>query len=211
MSALLIAVLSFGVGAMGALVFANRGRGSTFFGVGGTLVGCVCGSVPAVRAVLGEPSQSLRMVWDVPYGSLFLELDPLSGFFLIPVFLLCALAAIYGADYLEAYRGRKALAAPWFFFNLLVASMVVVILARNGVLFLIAWEVMALSSFFLVTFEDERESVRVAGRTYLVATHLGTAFLLVMFILMGHEAGSLDFDQFEKLSGTPKAFGDASL
>ena len=60
--------------------------------------------------VLGEPSQSMRMAWDVPYGSLFLELDPLSGFFLIPVFVLCALAAIYGADYLEAYRGRKTLA-----------------------------------------------------------------------------------------------------
>ena len=54
-----------------------------------------------------------------------------------------------------------------FFFNLLVASMVVVILAHNGVLFLMAWEVMALSSFFLVTFEDEKESTRQAGWIYL--------------------------------------------
>src|SRR5713101_2235722 len=206
MSALLIALLSFGVGAMGALVFANRGRGSTFFGVGGILIGCVCGIVPAVRVVLGEPSQSLRMVWDVPYGSLFLELDPLSGFFLIPVFLLCALAAIYGADHLEAFRGRKALAAPWFFFNLLVASMVVVILARNGVLFLIAWEVMALSSFFLVTFEDEKESTRQAGWIYLVASHIGTAFLLVLFILLGRANGSLDFDRFSASSGAGLLF-----
>ena len=105
---------------------------------------------------LANRHRRFGMAWDVPYGSLFLELDPLSGFFLIPVFVLCALAAIYGADYLEAYRGRKALAPPWFFFNLLVASMVVVILARNGVLFLMAWEMMALSSFFLVTFEDEK-------------------------------------------------------
>ncbi|MBI3792629.1 MAG: hypothetical protein HY275_17360 [Gemmatimonadetes bacterium] len=92
-----------------------------------------------MRVVLGEPAQSLHLAWDVPYGSLFLELDPLSGFFLVPVFVLCALAAIYGAGYLEAYRNRKALAPPWFFFNLLVASMVLVILARNGVLFLMAY------------------------------------------------------------------------
>jgi len=200
MSALLIAILCFGTGAMGALVFANRGRGSTICGVSGILIGCVCGIIPAVSVVLGEPSQSLRMAWDVPYGSLFLELDPLSGFFLIPVFLLCALAAIYGAEYLEAYRGRKALAAPWFFFNLLVASMVVVILARNGVLFLMAWEMMALSSFFLVTFESEKESTRQAGWIYLVASHIGTAFLLALFILLGRANGSLDFDRFSASS-----------
>ena len=203
---MLIALLSFGIGAMGALVFANRGRGSTICGVAGVVVGCICGIVPAVSVALGEPSQSIRIAWDVPYGSLFLELDPLSGFFLIPVFLLCALAAIYGADYLEAYRGRKSLAPPWFFFNLLVASMVVVILARNGVLFLMAWEMMALSSFFLVTFEDEKESTRQAGWTYLVASHIGTAFLLALFILLGRAHGSLDFDRFSASSGAGLLF-----
>ena len=200
----------FVVGASGALVFANRGRWPTIFGVGGTLIGCLFGIVPAVRVVLGQPSQSLRMAWDVPYGSLFLELDPLSGFFLIPVFLLSALAAIYGAEYLEAYRGRKALAPPWFFFNLLVASMVVVILARNGVLFLMAWEVMALSSFFLVTFEDEKESTRQAGWIYLVASHVGTAFLLVLFILLGRANGSLDFDRFSASSGRRTSVRDGA-
>ena len=201
MGLLLIALVSFGIGAMGALVFAGRGRGSTICGVGGVVIGCTCGIIPAVYVGLGEPSQSIRMAWDVPYGSLFLELDPLSGFFLIPVFVLCALAAIYGAEYLEAYRGRKSLAPPWFFFNLLVASMVVVILARNGVLFLMAWEMMALSSFFLVTFEDEKESTRQAGWTYLVASHIGTAFLLALFILLGRAHGSLDFDRFSASSG----------
>ena len=48
---------------------------------------------------------------------------------------------------------------------------------------------MSLASFFLVTFEDEQESVREAGWTYLVATHLGTAFLLVLFLLLVGEAG----------------------
>ncbi len=206
MSALLIALLSFVVGGIGAVICANRGRWPTMVGVAGVLIGCVCGIVPAVRVVLGKPPQSLRMAWDVPYGSLFLNLDPLSGFFLIPVFVLCSLAAVYGADYLEAYRPKKSLAPPWFFFNLLVASMVVVILARNGVLFLLAWEMMALSSFFLVTFEDEKESTRQAGWIYLVASHIGTAFLLVLFILLGKANGSFDFDRFSTSSGTGLLF-----
>lgn len=211
MPALLSSLLAFAAAAAGALIFANRGRWPTLIGVAGALVGCLCGIVPAVRVVLGAPAQSLRMAWAVPYGSFFLELDPLSGFFLIPVFLLCALAAIYGAEYLEAYRGRKALAPPWFFFNLLAASMVLVILAHNGVLFLMAWEMMALSSFFLVTFEDEKESTRQAGWIYLVASHIGTAFLLVLFILLGRATGSLDFDRFSAASGAGLMFALALI
>ena len=54
---------------------------------------------------------------------------------------------------------------------------------------------MALTSYFLVVFEDEKDSVREAGRVYLIASHLGTAFLLVFFVLLGREAGSLEFSR----------------
>jgi hydrogenase-4 component B len=206
MTALLASLLMFALGAAGALIFAKRGRWATYLGAGSIVSGCVCGIVPAIRAVLGAPAQSLRMAWDVPYGSFFLRLDALSAFFLLPIFLLCALAAIYGTEYLETYRGRKSLAPPWFFLNLLVASMMVVVLACNGVLFLMAWEIMALSSFFLVTFEDEKRATREAGWIYLVASHIGTAFLLVLFILLGKTNGSLDFDRISAASGAGVLF-----
>jgi formate hydrogenlyase subunit 3/multisubunit Na+/H+ antiporter MnhD subunit len=74
--------------------------------------------------------------------------------------------------------------------------MVLLVSARNGVLFLLAWEAMSLASFFLVTMESDRPDVRQAGWTYLVATHIGTAFLLVMFFLLGGPNNSMDFDQF---------------
>jgi len=206
MTMLLASLLFFAAGATGCLIAANRGRWPTFIGASGVVFGCVCGAVPSARVALGEPSQSLRMAWDVPYGSFFLRLDALSAFFLLPIFLICALAALYGTEYLETYRGRKALAPPWFFLNLLVASMVVVVLARNGILFLMAWEMMALSSFFLVTFEDEKEGTRHAGWIYLVASHIGTAFLLVLFVLLGKANGSLDFDRFTASSGAGLLF-----
>ena len=63
-------------------------------------------------------------------------------------------------------------------------------------LFLVAWEVMSLASFFLVTFEHEDERTQQAGWTYLVATHLGTAFLLALFVLLGRAGGSMDFAAF---------------
>jgi formate hydrogenlyase subunit 3/multisubunit Na+/H+ antiporter MnhD subunit len=181
---------------LAALALGSRPRLATLAGAGGAVAGSSLGIVPAARAALGAPAESLRAAWSVPHGSFSVEIDALSGFFLLPVLVVSAVAAVYGASYLRAWEGKRSLGPPWLFFNLLTASMALVLVARNGILFLVAWEVMALASFFLVTFEDEKESVREAGRTYIIATHLGTAFLLALFILLARGSGSLDFDRF---------------
>ena len=196
MMGLLVAVAVLVCSALAALLAGRSPRAATALGAGGAVVACAMGLIAAVPFLFGAPAESLRLAWNVPYGSFFVEVDALAAFFLLPIFLLSALAAVYGAEYLLAWGGRKSLGAAWFFYNLLIASMVLVVLAHNGVLFLVAWETMALSSYFLVTFEDEQESVRQAGWTYLVASHLGTAFLLAMFVLLGRGAGSLDFGRY---------------
>ncbi len=184
------------LGAIASLMAARSPRRATLLGVGGTIAGCACALVPVVRVLLGHAPESLRLPWSVPFGVFALGLDGLSGFFLLPILALSALAALYGSEYLGAFRGRVVPARAWPFFALLVAAMALVVLARNGVLFLVAWEIMSLAAYFLVVLEDETPAVRSAGWTYLVATHLGTAFLIVMFVVLGHEAGSLDFERF---------------
>src|SRR5438552_5418701 len=203
---LLLAVGFILGGGVAALLAQGSARWSTLLGVGGAVAGCALGLIPAAGILLGQPVRALRVAWDVPYGAFFVQIDPLSAFFLLPIFGLSALAAIYGAEYMRAYRDEKSAGSSWFFFDLLVGGMAMVVVARNAVLFLVAWEVMALASFFLVTFQDEEESVRSAGWTYLVATHLGTACLLVLFILLGRGAGSLDFDRFTAASGVGLLF-----
>jgi formate hydrogenlyase subunit 3/multisubunit Na+/H+ antiporter MnhD subunit len=93
--------------------------------------------------------------------------------------------AVFGEGYLVHALEARGLGAHWLFYCALAASMAMVVLSRNAVLFLVSWEIMSLSSWLLVTFEHEREEVRSAGITYLVATQIGTAFLLVMFLLLG--------------------------
>src|SRR5579864_928778 len=189
-------LLAFGILLISAVVALAGGRSpwvATVAGVGGAVVGSLFGLVPAVRTLTLGTTEALNWAWSVPGGSFAIALDPLAAWFLIPILALTALAAVYGGRYLWDHRALRSLGPPWFFFNVLTASMVLVVLARNGVLFLVAWEVMSLASYFLVTFEDEDERVRAAGKTYLIASHLGTAFLLVFFLVLGERAGSLDF------------------
>jgi formate hydrogenlyase subunit 3/multisubunit Na+/H+ antiporter MnhD subunit len=196
---MLLLLLAMGLVALGGLAALATGRSSrlaTALGAGGAVAGCALGLVPALGAVLGGAAETIRIPWAMPGATLHFELDALSGFFLIPTLLLSGLSAIYGGGYLQAFRQRKHLGAAWLCFNLLVVSMAAVMVARDGLLFLVAWETMALSSFFLVTFENEKAEVREAGWTYMVATHLGTAFLLVMFVLLAVRSGSFDFDDF---------------
>ncbi|HJQ85465.1 MAG TPA: proton-conducting transporter membrane subunit [Candidatus Binatia bacterium] len=194
---LLVGLGLLAAGAVGALLAGRSPRWATRLGVGGALTGCAAGILPALRVLLGAPSESLRLAWEVPYGAFFVGIDPLSAFFLVPLFGLSALAAVYGAEYLA----RRRAASSWVFFDLLVVAMALVVVARNAVLFLVAWEAMALASFFLVTYDDEAEPAREAGSTYLVATHLGTAALLALFVLLGGGTGSLDFDRFTPAAG----------
>lgn len=196
MNILLIALVIVVGGGFLSLMCARWPRWATGFGAGAAFLGCVLGLWPVFQGLLGGGVESFRLPWAVPGGEFYIRLDGLSAFFLIPVFGLSALASVYGGNYLLAYRQHKMLGVSWFFFNIFVAAMVLVVVARQALLFMMAWEIMSIAAFFLVTFEHEKKDVRVAGWVYLVAAHVGGAFLLAMFLLLGRTAGSLDFDTF---------------
>jgi len=164
-------------------------------GVVGIVLGCLVGLVPVVTALISGAVDSLQWSWSVPSGNFSVGLDPLSAVFLLVIFGISVPVSIYGGSYLWLDRKECDLGIVWFFTSLLIASMATVVIARNAVLFLVGWEVMSLSSFFLVMLHDRKSSAQTAGWTYLVAAHFGTAFLLVFFILLGQN-GSFDFDHF---------------
>lgn len=191
-----------------ALITNRQKRLASVLGVMGPIAGSCFGLIPAVQqliSITGEPLE-IKLPWTLPFGSFYLGIDKLSAYFLIPFFILISVTALYGFGYLKKYEKHKATGVSWFFFNSLAASMVGVLLARNGLLFLICWEVMSVSSFLLMTFENEKPEVRSAGLIYLVATHLGTLFLFVFFILLGQASQSLDFDKLAVYSPLAPVF-----
>src|SRR6185295_804151 len=76
------------------------------------------------------------------------------------------------------------------FYGTLTAGMALMVIARNSILFLFGWEIMALSAFFLVTTEDHDKEVRATGWIYLVATHLATLSLFALFAILRMTSGS---------------------
>ena len=192
-----------------ALLAHRRARLATAIGTVGGVLGCGVAMLPVARTMLYGQVGLVRVAWQEPTQDLMLGIDALSAFFLAPVLVLGALAAVYGRSYLLASGARKSLGAPTCAFTVLLAAMITVVVARSAILFLVAWEAMTLASYVLVTFDHEEAAVRRAGFIYLVAAHVGEACLLAMFLILDNRAGGLGFDAFASMAA-PSA-GTATL
>lgn len=126
----------------------------------------------------------------LPWGAFTVGIDAVSTLFLALVFVVPALGSAYGLAYWRPSEHGQTAPRLAVFEGLLAGSMALVVLARDGVLFLVAWEVMALSAWFAATVEDDDPAVVRAGWVYLIATHLGTLCLVAMFALWRQATGS---------------------
>jgi hydrogenase-4 component B len=153
-------------------------------------LGALLGVSAGLAVLLGAPAETLRLPGAMSGLSACLRLDPLAAFFLLPVHVLGAAGSLFGLRYWRQEEHPLDGCRLRFFYGLLIAAMAGVMLAADGITFLIAWEVMALSAFFLVATEDEQPAVRQAGWLYLVATHVGTLALFALFALLWSLTGS---------------------
>ena len=119
-------------------------------------------------------------------NTLSIIIDPLSAFFMLVINFTVLTGIIYAKGYLQPYYNKKSRAEMgWHFFNFLWLhiSMLLVVIVRDGIAFLMIWEVMSLSSFFLVIFETEKKETIKIGINYLIQMHVGIVFLMVAFIV----------------------------
>ena len=107
-------------------------------------------------------------------GGLALRLDSLGAFFLVVIGVGALPAALYGVGYTAVYEdGRASLRLLGVMFNLFLLTMSLVTLADNVLTFLLMWEGMSLTSYFLVMTEAGEERTRNAGLWYIGMTHAG--------------------------------------
>lgn len=153
-------------------------------------VSSVIGLVAVATFWVTGDSQPFVLAWSIPGGQFNVAIDGLSAVFLLPIFLISLLGNVYGLAYWREtehpQNGRKLR----LFYGTLTAGMALVVIARNAILFLFGWEMMALSAYFLVTTEQHQQEVREAGWIYLVAAHVATLCLFALFALLRAASGS---------------------
>lgn len=130
-------------------------------------------------------------------GELTFTLDPLSGFFILVTNFTMLTGLLYSRGYLKAYENTKnpaQFALHYFSYTWLHLSMLAVLTLRDGLSFLIAWELMAVSSFMLILFEAEKRATLKTAVNYLVQMHIGFVLLLIAFLITEAGTGQMSFD-----------------
>ncbi|MDA3902394.1 MAG: proton-conducting transporter membrane subunit [Desulfuromusa sp.] len=189
------------------LFYRREGSGGERFACGLILAGCGSGLIAVALTLLSDNVIQFAIPWSMPGGVLALRLDAITAAFLLPLFLVVATGAVYGLGYWPQHNNPGNGRNLRLFYGLISGAMILLLSARNGVLFLMAWEIMALAGFFLIITEEHKEEVRRAGFIYLIATHTGTLALFALFALLGHNSESLLFPDM----GTLPAAGSSLI
>ncbi len=160
----------FPLGAAGALLLAAAGFTATL------------GATETLVLPLGLP--------DLP---VHLRLDPLSGFFLMLLGAVSAGVSVFASGYLRQDETSPP-GLQCLYYHLFLASMSLVLVANDAYGFMVFWETMALSSYFLVVSDHTRPDIRDAGFLYLLIAHIGAVAILLCFGVLQGGSGDYTFD-----------------
>jgi hydrogenase-4 component B len=198
-----LALCLYGLGAVGSLAAVRRERVANVAASACAMAASICGMWAALLrlgAGAGNGAAAFEL-WQSPIPGLRLtvELDALGAFFLLLLSVLALALSIYALGYVRVFYGRKSVGVLGAFYNALLLVTTLVFTASNAFFFLIAWEIMALTAYCLVSFEHEKPEARNAGVLYFVMSHVGTGCLILGFLLLFQAAGDYSFASFRSL------------
>jgi formate hydrogenlyase subunit 3/multisubunit Na+/H+ antiporter MnhD subunit len=154
-----------------------------------------------LQALWVQPEQ-LTLPLGLPDLPFHLRIDGLSGFFLLLLGSVSAGITLYATGYFRAETVER-LTLIVLQYHVFLASMAIVVLADDAYLFMVAWETMALSSYFLVTTDHKLPAIRSAGFLYLLIAHLGAIAILLCFGVLHGGHGDYAFSALRAAELTP--------
>jgi hydrogenase-4 component B len=164
------------------------------------ILGAGVGLALAIVALfsMGQLAQSIVLPLGLPDLPFHLRLDSLSAFFLLLLGATAFGISIFSAGYFRDSEG----AAPGLLclhYHVFLASMALVLVADDAYAFMVAWETMALSSFFLVTTDHRIPEIRRAGFLYLLIAHIGAIAILLCFGVLQGGSGDYTFGSMRSM------------
>jgi len=160
--------------------------------LGLTMAGVAAAFAAAIGVLAGGVAWEWRSAVTVGGEPLHLQLDAISAFFLILVSVIGGAGAVYAQEYWSDRLHPRSARAGRAWWSLMVLSLGLVLVAANGLHFLISWELFALSAYFLVTLDRQKAEARAAGWLYLGASHVAVLALFAFFALLAAHNGNWD-------------------
>lgn len=161
--------------------------------------GCLLGLVDAASRLIYERPGNASFAYLKAF-SLDFQMDALSAFFLVIIFFICLLSAVYSFHYLNEPEKSMKSSVGYVFFSLLIAAMALVVTASNMIAFLLSWEIMSISSFFLVVHSYGAPENRYAGRIYFIFSQVGAMFIFAAFGIIYQFTGNFGLEGAASLS-----------
>jgi len=165
----------------------------------------------ALKALLGT-SYSIVMTGTMLFGQVPIRIDALSGWFILIINFTIFTGAVYGFNYMRQYRERKnEITLHCIAFIFVQFALLGICAVQNGFIFLLLWEVMAISVFILVIFEHDKPDTIKAGINYVVQSHISIVFIMLGFIYVASKTGSYSFDAVADFSKQQSSLAGTSL
>ncbi|PJC71367.1 MAG: hydrogenase 4 subunit B, partial [Zetaproteobacteria bacterium CG_4_8_14_3_um_filter_59_5] len=136
----------------------------------------------------------------LPWLPMHLRLDALASFFYLVIGALLLPVAIYSQGYL---RGESHLTPLAIFLPLFVLGMLGILASDDAFTFMLFWELMSISSFFLVTFKHQHAENRKAGFIYILMAHMAGLLILGSFAVLYAASGSFEFSAMRQAEISP--------
>ena len=155
-----------------------------------TVAGAGAAFAAAVLVLLGGAAWMWQPGWALCGEPVFLRFDSLSALFVALLSFVSGAGAAYSQEYWSDAEHPRSSGAGRIWWNVLTLSLGLILTVSNGVHFLIAWELFAISAYFLVTLDRHSPEVRAAGWLYLCASHVAALCLFAFFALMAARTGS---------------------
>ncbi len=188
----MITGITLSVAAVAMLSGIVAGRSAPRLWLWATLIGLGAVFLAALGVLVGGGNWEWRNIFTVGGETLHFRLDGISALFLILLSWVGGAATVYAGEYWPDRAHRSSAGKGRIWWNVMLVSLAMVLLSSNGLHFLIAWELFAVSSYLLVTLDRRRPEVRAAGWLYLAASHAATLSLFAFFTLLAARTGTWD-------------------
>ncbi len=200
---LVTSLCGYVIGAAAGLLFLRHEKLANVLSFGAAALSALIGLLAALSFLasgVGTPAPQIELLPSlIPYIKYSVRLDALSAFFLLIVSLLGLALSTYSLGYAKGFFGRKNVGVLGALFNALLLATTLVFVADNIWLFLVAWELTALTAYCLVSFEHEKPETRQAGVLYFIMSHIDAGCIILGFLLLFQASGDYSFDSLHGL------------